>query len=270
MLVVALRDGQLLHHPALLQDGIPVLPDVAHPQLEQLDGVVLRMQPAVQVHQALDRLAPDPVERRVDVVHQHRQVVALHLRTDILVVDQGLEVAEERHEVALAALQLHPAVQRGGIGRVEEQGLAVIGQGLVVLAGGRLGIGHHREGVGIVVERGIHLDQLLHIMAGADLVVPGIIQGGEGIDVPRIGRIFLRGLLEMLLGGVEVPGRQFAHAEIVVDGVVFGVLGVQLRKDFPGLGDLSFRVGRGRGEEKTVRGLRLRPGGKTEQQDGQI
>ena len=74
----------------------------------------------------------------------------------------------------------------------------------------------------------------------------------------------------MLLGRVQVAGGHLAETEIVVDGVVLGVEVVQLRKNFPRPGDLSFGICRGAEKEKVVLRLCLQREGKTEQEKGQI
>ncbi len=268
VVVVALGARQVRHHVALRQDGVPVLLDVAHAQLEQLDVVVFRMQLAVQVHQSVDRIAPYPVEGGVDVVHQHGQVVALHLRTQVLVVDQLLQRGEESREIARPAQHLRPPELSRGELRIHQQGLVVIGQGRGILPGGDLGVCHHREGIGVVVQRRRHLDQLFDIVRGADLVAPGVVERRHRKDVPGIGRIRLHGLQEMRLGRVEVTRVQLAQAEVVVDGVVVRVLRVKLREQLLRLAVLTFGVGRRGRQEKIIPRLPLRREGAREQKEG--
>ena len=76
--------------------------------------------------------------------------------------------------------------------------------------------------------------------------------------------------MEMRLGRPQLPGTELAQAQIVVDRVVFGVQLVQLFEKRPGLRDVLFGVGRNGRKEKAVHRLHLRPGGKTEQEQGQI
>ena len=268
VLVVVLAARQVRHHAALREHRFPVLLDVAHPQLEQLDVVIIRMQIAVQVHQAVDGVPPDPVERGVDVVHQHGEVVALHLRPDVFVADEILQSGEERREVPHAARYLDLAVLGGGVFGIQQEGLVVVVQRQGVLQRSRLGVSHHREGVGVVVQRRRHLDQLFHILRGADLIVLGVVQRRDGVDVPGVGRIRLRGLQEMLLGGVEVAQGHLAQPEVVIDGIVLRILLVQLREHQLCLRILPFGIGGRGGQEQVVARLRMK--GAAEQAQGSI
>ena len=151
VVVVPFLPRQGGHHVALVEHGLPVLLDIAQAQLEQLDVVVVRMHLPVQVNQAADRLAPYPVERRVDVVHHHGQVVALDVRTHLSVADEIFQPGEEGRVIAHAAEQLRPPDLRRGVRGIHLQGLVIIGERHGILPGGHLGVRHHRKGLGVVI-----------------------------------------------------------------------------------------------------------------------